>query len=523
MTRVLVSVLFTCLMFGQPSAGPRLRVGPLYYAPAFPDMEMVLETSGSAASAIPNPSDLVLVEDGTRSGTALSVRKFSDTGQGVAVLLAMDASGSMRGKPLNAVRAGLGQFVSKARDNDRTAVLTFADDLKWETTWSSTREETRDKLAKIEARGRYTVLWDALDAALDDLNKPNLPARRHLVVISDGHDEGSKKSLEEVIAKALRLRIPIDAIGMTRSNPRYLENLQALSAQTQGSYTSAPNLDVLTQMVGSSIDRMLESPVARFRAEKIKPDGAQHTFGVYWKTIDKQDEMSAAVPADEVPGTSQHNTPATQRRRQWLIAGIALVAGLGALLLALAALLLRRRKISAQAFVDTAPPVPFTGFPAPPADARFPTPAPPAPPPSVILPAAVEDPPQAARQKPRAQTQYAAVFPGHAALLIGKSGPLADQTFRINRQEFWIGAAENNDLRIDDDAVSSNHACLRFEGETLRIFDNHSTNNTRVNGSIVGETARILFPGDEIQIGRTVFILERLEKLAQSGSPSTLP
>ena len=59
---------------------------------------------------------------------------------------------------------------------------------------------------------------------------------------------------------------------------------------------------------------------------------------------------------------------------------------------------------------------------------------------------------------------------------------------------------------------------LSFEGETLRIFDNHSTNNTRVNGSIVGETARILFPGDEIQIGRTVFILERLEKLAQSGS-----
>src|ERR1700730_3445216 len=132
MTRVSVLVLFTGLIFGQPSAGPRLRVGPLYYAPAFPDFEMVLEPSGTAASAIPNPSDLILVEDGVHSGAALSVRKFSDTGQGVAVLLAMDARGSMRGKPLNAVRAGLGQFVSKVRDNDRTAVLSFADDLQWE-------------------------------------------------------------------------------------------------------------------------------------------------------------------------------------------------------------------------------------------------------------------------------------------------------------------------------------------------------------------------------------------------------
>jgi len=114
------------------------------------------------------------------------------------------------------------------------------------------------------------------------------------------------------------------------------------------------------------------------------------------------------------------------------------------------------------------------------------------------------------------------MFPDQSALLIGKSGPLADRTFRVNRQEFWIGAAANNDLRIDDDAVSSNHACLRFEGESLKIFDNHSTNNTRVNGNAVGDTARILFPSDEIQIGRTVFVLERSENVAQSGSPSTL-
>jgi hypothetical protein len=504
MTRVSVFVLFTGLILGQPSTEPRLRVGPLYYTPAFPDLEMVLETEG--ASEVQNPSGLILVEDGIRGGTALSVRKFSDTGQGVAVLLAMDASGSMRGKPLRAVRAGLGQFVSKARDNDRTAVLSLADDLRWETTWSSTREETRDKLAKIEARGRYTVLWDALDSALDELSNPDLPARRHLVVISDGHDEGSKKSLEDAIAKALRLRIPVDAIGMTRSNPRYLENLEALFAQTQGTYSTAPNLDALTQMVGSSIDRMLESPVARFHAEKIRPDGAQHTLGVYWKTAERQDEMSVLLPA-----TLQHTTPSTQPVRQWPY--IIAAAGLATLLIALAVPFLRRRETIPQAFAYSDPPVP-------PPDAWLPTPDLPLPPPATPLPGPGAA--KVARPRRRAQTQYAGVFPDQAALLIGKSGPLTDQTFRVNRHEFWIGAAENNDLRIDDDAVSSNHACLRFEGETLKVFDNHSTNNTRVNGQIVGDTARILFPGDEIRIGRTVFVVERSEKLAQSGSPSAL-
>ena len=77
----------------------------------------------------------------------------------------------------------------------------------------------------------------------------------------------------------------------------------------------------------------------------------------------------------------------------------------------------------------------------------------------------------------------------------------------MDRPDFWIGAAENNDLRIDDDTVSANHAWLRVEAATLKVIDNHSTNNTWVNRQPVGDTARIVFPGDEIRIGRCVFVV----------------
>src|SRR5205085_496579 len=149
-------------------------------------------------------------------------------------------------------------------------------DVRWEVAWSGTREETRKRLETMRSRGRSTLLWDALDNALDEVAKLDGPARRHLVVISDGYDEGSKKSLAEVIAKAVGSRIPVDAIGMTRSNPRYLANLESLSAQTQGSYTTAPDLESLTQLVGNAIDRLLDSPVARFKVQKLKGDGAPH-------------------------------------------------------------------------------------------------------------------------------------------------------------------------------------------------------------------------------------------------------
>jgi len=134
--------------------------------------------------------------------------------------------------------------------------------------------------------------------------------------------------------------------------------------------------------------------------------------------------------------------------------------------------------------------------------------------------------PTSSPAKPRARTQYAAAF--HApALLIAKAGPFVGKTFRIERTDFWVGAAENNNLQLDDETVSGNHAFFRFEAETLKVFDNHSTNDTWVNRQAIGETARILFPGDEIQIGRSVFVVERApndtpKNVAQPGPPFAL-
>ena len=74
-------------------------------------MASIASADGATGASL-NAGDLILTEEGVRTSTAQGLRKFSETGQGVAVLLALDASGSMRGRPLDAVRKGLGQFVA---------------------------------------------------------------------------------------------------------------------------------------------------------------------------------------------------------------------------------------------------------------------------------------------------------------------------------------------------------------------------------------------------------------------------
>ena len=533
MKRSCICVLLTVAAFAQaPGTSPRLRIGPVYTT-EFPNLDIVVEASaGGTAGASLNAIDLILTEEGVRTATAQGLRKFSETGQGVAVLLALDVSGSMKGRPLDAVRKGLGQFVSKARDNDKIGVISFADDVRWEAQWSGTREETRQRIEGIRARGRYTVLWDAIDTALDDLAKVDGPARRHLVVISDGHDEGSKKTLAEVIAKAVSLGIPVDAIGMTRSDPRYLENLKALSDQSKGSYTTAPTLDSLTQLVSNAIDRMLDTPVARFRVAKLKSDGARHRVGVYWKAAAIEDETSVLMPsATQQQGPS--NTPSTQTTRKMLLWWYGAIGGCAAALVLIVWLMIRRRRSSAlpphalpaSLPASWTPPAPEPWLETP----DFPTPDFPAsalPPPEALPPRVSDSLPPPPSAKPRARTQYAAAF-NPPALLMAKSGPLAGKVLRVDHTDFWVGAAENNHLRLDDETVSGNHAYFRFEAETLKLFDNHSTNDTWVNQQAIGGTGRLLSPGDEIRIGRSIFVIQRgsdatMKNVAQSGPPFAL-
>ena len=83
-----------------------------------------------------------------------------------------------------------------------------------------------------------------------------------------------------------------------------------------------------------------------------------------------------------------------------------------------------------------------------------------------------------------------------------------------------IGRSEGADLRIAGDRkVSRRHAQISRTGEEVFVEDLSSRSGTRVNGqSISVRTA--LKPGDRIQIGETVLILEKAQ---DSSSSLSLP
>ena len=117
--------------------------------------------------------------DNGSSAYATRVQTLASTRYGVAVSVAIDVSGSMKGAPLNAVRSGLSKFVADAESQDKIAIQTIADDGRWEVGWEQSRDELRGALDKLETRGRLTRLWDGLLDAVQHFPATPLFAAHH--------------------------------------------------------------------------------------------------------------------------------------------------------------------------------------------------------------------------------------------------------------------------------------------------------------------------------------------------------
>lgn len=93
------------------------------------------------------------------------------------------------------------------------------------------------------------------------------------------------------------------------------------------------------------------------------------------------------------------------------------------------------------------------------------------------------------------------------AKLVVKHEGIVLKEFDINKASMTIGRTADNDIQLDDPAVSGKHA--KIEQLPNEYLDNHndiylqdlgSTNGTQVNGMLV--TRHLLKNGDLLQIGK---------------------
>jgi Ca-activated chloride channel family protein len=169
------------------------------------------------------------------NGIPQKIASFSSADVPVSAGLVLDASGSMRPKRPEVNAAGL-TFVDASNPQDQIFVLDFNDKVRWglpdDVPFTDNLDLLRLALSKHPPEGR-TVLYDAITAALKHLESGRRD-KKTLVIVSDGGDNASKRTLAEAMRLIEESRTTIYTVGIYDSedpdrNPGVLQRIAHVS------------------------------------------------------------------------------------------------------------------------------------------------------------------------------------------------------------------------------------------------------------------------------------------------------
>jgi VWFA-related protein len=175
------------------------------------------------------------------NGAPQEIRNFKREDVPVAMGLIVDNSGSMREKRAKVEAASLA-LVKDSNPDDEVFVVNFNDeaylDLPHQKDFTSDIKEMEEALTRIDSRGG-TAMRDAIRMSIDHLKEKAHKDKKVLVVVTDGNDNSSVISLENLVKAAQQSETLIYGVGLLgdeerREAARATRALKSLGEATGG-------------------------------------------------------------------------------------------------------------------------------------------------------------------------------------------------------------------------------------------------------------------------------------------------
>jgi Mg-chelatase subunit ChlD len=222
-----------------------------------------------------------------------AIQPLRQRGEAVRTVLVLDASRSMAGKPFEDSLRAAAAFIDGKRPQDQVSILAIRDTQNGYdvvSNWERDADALGRRLADVRADGQRTRLYDTLAAAMQmagmvaqESTSPGVgdyAASSSILVFSDGQDDGSALSREELNARitSLEIPVPIYSVAYSKVSDAHFKNLEALSKNSFGVYIPIGDA---TDRMQRSVERiqniLLGDYVVTFRAF-VPVDGESHAF-----------------------------------------------------------------------------------------------------------------------------------------------------------------------------------------------------------------------------------------------------
>jgi len=184
------------------------------------------------------------------------------------VLLAIDASPSMRGAPLRGAMSAARAFAAERQQDQPLALIAFGGEAPLAMPFTTDPYEIRSVLGRTPRVTSGTHLYDAAVAGVNQVRRAHMPGG-FVVLLSDGADRASDATATHAAAVARAARVRIYTVGL-HSGAFDAGPLERLASATGGKYAAASStaeLRAIYTALGSELSnayalkyRSLEGP-----------------------------------------------------------------------------------------------------------------------------------------------------------------------------------------------------------------------------------------------------------------------
>jgi Ca-activated chloride channel family protein len=246
----------------------------------------------------------------------------------LSVVLAIDRSGSMKGKPIRDARQAAKDFLGEMRVIDRVGVVSFDDHVTVISRLISDKGALGKAIERITV-GRDTALNDAIVKALGLLSP--FTGRRAVVVLTDGKENRSTATRKMAIDKAIEIGVPVITVGLGEEVDATA--LEAIAVRTGGRSFFAQESGELPDLY-RAIARQLINQYRVTLQSKKSLDSGWHRLRVQLKTAKGKAEVERLYLAALKPSMGTGALEAYRQQNERYYVAVIILCSVALLLVA---------------------------------------------------------------------------------------------------------------------------------------------------------------------------------------------
>jgi len=267
---------------------------------------ITIRLSAWSADGLPlahmEPEQFFIQEDDGEPLKPASLEEISDAP--LWVVLAIDVSGSMVGKPLTDAKVAAARFLDHLSPGDHAALIAFSDpvdpdpasiDPNKEIVFSDDFTPLYDLIESLQAGGETQLSNAALKSVRLFESAPK--GHRAVLILTDGiEDTAAQTDPEATINLAQESDVPFFVIGVGKNLD--LSYLQDLGYDTGGLFRAVPSSAELASLYGN-MATLLKTQYELTYTSALEADGSSHTLDIALKA--EGDEAKASINFGPIP------------------------------------------------------------------------------------------------------------------------------------------------------------------------------------------------------------------------------